>query len=238
MPLPAPAPRPIPPPPLQRPLPTPLVLAYYDGGGVGSLGWRSLVAQRHVLTGIVPDWYQIWANGAITGTPDPGVLAFARRQGMWVFALVQQNAHPQVFGTLLGSLSLERAAIFNLLRVCHQGYDGVNLDFEGIAPADRQAFTRFVGMAAAALHRQGYYLTLSVPAKTQDQPDNAWTGAYDYRALGKEADLLMPMAYDQHSQDGPPGAVCRVYGVPQQGGAGHARLRVRLGPARLPCAGS
>jgi spore germination protein len=51
----------------------------------------------------------------------------------------------------------------------------------------------------ALFHENGYYVTLSVPAETADEPSNGWTGAYDYRALGRAADLIMIMAYDEHS---------------------------------------
>lgn len=189
-------------------LPTPLILGYYDGGGVGSLGYRDMVHDVHALSGIIPDWYQIWSQGQITGTADPGVLRFARAHHLWVFALVQQNQDPAVFHTLLNNPADAAAARAHLLSlVMSQGYDGVNLDFEGILASDRTAYTRFVTALATLFHAHGYYVTLSVPAETANQPRNAWTGAYDYRALGRVADLIMPMAYDDHWAGGTPGGV-------------------------------
>ncbi len=189
-------------------LPVPLVLGYYDGGGVGSLGYESLVREHRVLSGIVPDWYEIWADGAVTGTADPGVVSYARAHGLWIFPLVQQNGDPAVFHALLSHPARERSAIRNLLRLAEEpGYDGVNLDFEGIAPQDRQAFTSFVEALANSLHAHGYYLTLSIPAETANDPSNSWSGAYSYRALGKAADLVMIMAYDDHYAQGSPGKV-------------------------------
>lgn len=190
------------------PLPTPLILGYYDGGGVGSAGYRDLVRLTGTLSGIVPDWYEIWSQGQITGSPDPGVLAYARAHGMWVFALVQQNQDPAVFHVLLTHPAYRARAVGNLVRLVESGgYDGLNLDFEGVRASDRAAFTRFVRTLAAALHARGDYLTLSVPAETADEPANPWTGAYDYRALGRAADLLLVMAYDDHWAGGPPGGV-------------------------------
>jgi len=211
-------------------LPTPMILGYYDGGGVGSAGFADLVAERARLTGIVPDWYEIWSQGQVTGTPDPGVMAYARAQGLWTFALVQQNADPAVFRTLLGVPANARRGEENLLRIVEQGgFDGVNLDFEGIAASDRTAFTRFVQALAALFHAHGYYVTLSVPAETSDQPGNAWTGAYDYRDLGRAADLVMPMAYDDHYAGGPAGPVAPTGWV-----AAVARFAARaIGPSKV-----
>ncbi len=189
-------------------LPTPLVLGYYEGGA-GGAGYKTLEQDAHLLSGIVPDWYTIWANGAITGQPDERVLQYARDHDLWVFALVQQNQYGgQVLGPLLQSPVASRRAMESLLGLCEtEGFDGINLDFEGVPPNDRQAYTSFVGQIADLLHRYGYYLTLSVPAETQDEPGNSWTGAYDYKALGKEADLVMVMAYDQHYAGGSAGPI-------------------------------
>ncbi len=189
-------------------LPTPMVLGYYEGGA-GGAGYKTLEQDAHLLSGIVPDWYTIWANGAITGQPDERVLQYARDHSLWVFALVQQNQYGgQVLGPLLESPLSSRRAMESMLALCEtEGFDGINLDFEGVPPKDRQDYTSFVGQLASLLHRYGYYLTLSVPAETQDEPGNSWTGAYDYRALGKEADLVMVMAYDQHYAGGSAGPI-------------------------------
>lgn len=182
----------------QSGLPTPLVLAYYYGGG-GS-AFADLKRDAHLLTGIVPDWYTIWRNGQLTGSADPRVVQFASRRGLWIFALVQQNQYGgAVLGPLLRSPVASRTAMENMLALCERnGYDGINLDFEGVPPSDRQAYTNFVQQLAALLHSSGYYLTLSVPAETADIPSDGWTGAYNYRALGRYADLVMVMAYDEH----------------------------------------
>jgi spore germination protein len=189
-------------------LPTPLILGYYDGGGVDSSGWFDMVEHTGTLNGIVPDWFTIWSDGQITGTADPGVMAYAQAHGLWTFALVQQNSDPAVWKPLLTNPTDSSAARENLLRLVEQdGFDGVNLDFEGIAPAQRNAFTRFVQELSALFHANGYYVTLSVPGETADEPTNSWSGAYNYRALGQAADLVMLMAYDDHYAGGPPGGV-------------------------------
>lgn len=180
-------------------LPTPLVLGYYYSQP-GGMGFHTLEADAHLLSGIVPDWYTIWRNGAITGTADASVVRFARQRGLWMFAMVQQNQYGgAILGPLLRSPVASRTAMENMLALCEaNGFDGINLDFEGVPPQDRSAYTNFVQQLAALLHRSGYYLTLSVPAETANEPGNGWTGAYDYPALGRAADLVMVMAYDEH----------------------------------------
>ncbi|MDA8066082.1 MAG: glycosyl hydrolase family 18 protein [Thermaerobacter sp.] len=188
-------------------LPPSLVLGYYYGQP-GSGAVTTLARYRHVLSGIVPFWFTIHRDGGITGRNDQQVVSYAKARHWWVFALVQNMRGASVFGPFLADPAAQASARRNLERLCRRyGYDGVNLDLEGIPAADRAAYTAFVRRLAAGLHRRGYYLTLSVPAETADAPQNAWSGAYDYRALGRWADLLMIMAYDQHSSDSAPGSI-------------------------------
>lgn len=189
-------------------LPPGMVLGYfYDPGNTPS-AYAMLKHYLPVLTGIIPFWYQINAQGSLSGETNPQVLTLAEKHNLWTFALVQNMTGQSVFGPLLNSAVARSRAIDNMLTLVESnGYDGINLDWEGIAPSERHAFTTFVQKLSDTFHRHGYYVTLSVPAETQDQPGNGWTGAYNYRKLGRSADLLMVMAYDQHYSGGSPGPI-------------------------------
>lgn len=189
-------------------LPIPMILGYYYNPGGDPTGLTSLEAYRNNLTGIIPFWYTIHRDGSISGQPEAPVMHYADQHRLWVFALVQNMAGAAVYHALLTDPLAQHTAIENLLALCQlNGYDGVNLDFEGIDPGDRSRYTDFVSALGAVLHRYGYYLTLSVPAETQSEPANPWTGAYDYAALARSADLLLVMAYDQHNATSSPGSV-------------------------------
>ncbi len=189
-------------------LPAGMVLGYfYDPGNAGNAA-AMLSHYLPVLSGIIPFWYTIHANGSISGQTNPAVLRLAQQHNLWTFALVENMAGQSVFGPLLNSPVARSRAIDNMLTLVEDnGYDGINLDWEGIAASERQAFTQFVAQLSTTFHQHGYYVTLSVPAETANQPNNSWTGAYNYAALAKSADLLMIMAYDQHWAGGSPGPI-------------------------------
>jgi hypothetical protein len=70
------------------------------------------------------------------------------------------------------------------------GYIGVVLDYEGVSPEERDAFTEFVAALADALHAQNLRLEVIVPAPTRT--DSSWdSGGYDWAALGRVADALV-----------------------------------------------
>ena len=194
------------PPRLPR-LGTGLVLGYLYDPNAPATALNQLRQLTPVLTGVAADWYSVDAAGQISGQTQAGVVRFAERHHLLNLAVVEQT-DPTVLSALLANSSAEQRAMEQMLTMVESDrFAGVNLDWEGIVPADRGRFNRFVGQLGTLFHAHGYYVTLSVPAETASQPLNSWTGAYDYPVLGREADLLMIMAYDQHWSGGQPGPI-------------------------------
>jgi len=75
---------------------------------------------------------------------------------------------------------------------------GLVLDFEEVPPERQRDFTAFVRELAGALHRSGAQLMVSLPAADP---------GYEYKAIGREADAVMLMNYDQHWLTSPPGPI-------------------------------
>jgi spore germination protein len=189
-------------------LPAGLVLGYFYDAPNDPHAVAFLKPYLPVLSGIIPFWYTIAANGAVSGQANPAVIDLAVTHHLYTFALVTNMDGASVFSPLLASPAAESRAIDNMLALVEvNGFDGINLDFEGIAPGDRSRFTDFVRRLSRVFHAHGYYVTLSVPAETADNPSDSWTGAYDYPALGRYVDLMIVMAYDQHNENSAPGPV-------------------------------
>ncbi len=69
------------------------------------------------------------------------------------------------------------------------GFNGINLDYQEVPDSEQEAYTKFVGSLADALHEQGQQLliTLGTPIIS----DNKWnTGGQDWAALGEIADVV------------------------------------------------
>lgn len=83
-------------------------------------------------------------------------------------------------------------------------FDGVEIDYENVRPADRAAFTAFVEALAATLHERGQRLAVVVQPKVKEEfKDGA--GAMDWPALAAAADEIKIMAYHYHWATGAPG---------------------------------
>ena len=102
-------------------------------------------------------------------------------------------------GAMLASAPARAEAVAQLVaHVAGGRRPGLVLDFEEV-PGNRQAeFTRFVSELAAALHRSSAQLLVALPAADP---------AYDYARIGRDADAVVLMNYDQHWLTSPPGPI-------------------------------
>ncbi|MDQ0113334.1 S-layer homology domain-containing protein [Paenibacillus harenae] len=167
------------------------------------LGWQygqtTTEYQSHILRSNVntlsPRWYFVGSTGAVDDTTDTKLAAWAKSNGKKIWAMVGNRSDQEATHQLLSSTSARTAAVNGLAaRVSQYGLDGLNIDFENVAPADRANFTALVSQLAVKLHALGKMLSVDV------SPDlgTDWTEAFDYAALGKQADYMVLMGYDEH----------------------------------------
>ncbi len=137
----------------------------------------------------------------------PRFLAAARAAGTRLYGMAANYAPatattPEGFDAARMSLLLNDPArraghVAALARMAAEdGLAGVDLDYESLAAGDRDAFSRLVRELAAALHRKGLRLSVTVHAKTDAK--GGWSGpeAQDTAAIGRAADAVRVMAYD------------------------------------------
>lgn len=73
------------------------------------------------------------------------------------------------------------------------GYDGINIDLEGVTAQDRENFVTFLQDLTRTMHQDNRTVSVAVPAKTAA---DIWDRGYDYVGIGKAVDLVIIMAYD------------------------------------------
>lgn len=201
-----------------EPAPAPpqrLLLGYY-AGWTGSGSAASFARHAADLRQVSPYWFSLASDGALVnhGHGEAALVAQAHRQHVRVLAMVTNQGGTDRF---LRNPADRQRAVANLLgAVGSLGLDGVNVDFEGLGPADRADLTAFVQQLHRLLAARGLSTTVAVGAKTSDHwyldPPGA---AYDYAALAQASDGVVIMAYDQHSPGTAPGPVASLAWVRQ-----------------------
>ncbi|MEZ4767988.1 MAG: glycosyl hydrolase family 18 protein [Caldilineales bacterium] len=168
----------------------------------GFLEQQTLQQNADVLDEVNFFWYTLGANGGIEG----GVMAteavrVARTAGLRVVpSIVNGGFDAQRVSDVINDPTRRARHIADILAlVSDNGYDGIDIDYESLNPADRDAFSLFIEELAAALHAEGKLLSIAVHAKTDDA--GAWSGAaaQDWTRLGAAVDAFKIMTYDYHN---------------------------------------
>ncbi len=175
---------------------------------------RSLHSSGSQISSTSTFAHQVQADGTITAPygVNLAALEYAKELGIPNYMLIH-NFHDGTFTKGVLHQVLRDEEIRNklideiLVNINYYGYDGVEVDFEGIEGNDRAEFTRFLEDLKKNLVAENLTLMIAVPAKTWDDPKNSWSGGYDYKAIGKIVDRVMIMSYDEHWSGGPAGPV-------------------------------
>ena len=160
-----------------------------------------------VLDEVNPTGLFLGTDGGFVGNPD-GLLQ-PDAGATYVVLPTLRNWAPGATvnrGLILDVLTIpeiQEAHINNIVQLCtEKGFAGVDVDYRGVAPDERDAYTAFINALTSALHAADLRLTVVVERPT---PTNGgWdTGGYDWAALGAAADALKfslpedPSAYSE-----------------------------------------
>ena len=141
----------------------------------------------NALTIINPEGFVPAEDGSLLGRVDQLPVGVTQPIYPVVFA---QAEGAEIVNTVLASDQLRRQHINNILLMVQTGrYDGVDIDYQQVSPALRDAFTTFITELADQLHRDGRGLSVHVPLPRRDV-SGLNEGAYDLAALGAAADLI------------------------------------------------
>lgn len=159
------------------------------------------------------DWYHTQADGSVTAeNEDPDLVGAARDKDLNIFATVTNSTSSgsafsrDVAAAVLASPERRRRFIGDLLTLVEDmGYDGVDLDWEDLGPADRDAFSVLVEELAEALHAEQRFLSIAVMPKTSEPGEWDNQKYADWSRLGKAVDEFKIMTYSYSGPWGDPG---------------------------------
>lgn len=185
---------------------------------------QTLVARADSLDVIAPFWFQLDPSGngnlVTFGDATPGEMRLtvdlAHEKGVKVLALF----HNLLYGREADGWEVARIALGvpeNRSRLVGEvqrliedyGFDGVNVDIEAFYEGDGELLETFLDELAATIRPRGNLLTVSIPAKTDDE-GNAWSAPFNYRRIGQIADRVAIMTYDEHGYSSGPGPVASI----------------------------
>jgi len=187
----------------------PHALLYITNSAAGIASLRAHIDSMDI---IAPQTYAATALGKLLGKPNAEILKLARDAGARVMPLVvNQNFSQKGIHDLLEDDAAQNTLIAALINEAKlRGYIGYQYDFEHMQASDRDLYSVFVAKSVPYFHNAGLQLSVAVAPLHSDLAIDYgagswqnWTGAFDYRALGKSADFVSVMAYDDSKSVGP-----------------------------------
>jgi len=168
----------------------------------------SLAFHLGAVAQVTPTGWQAQANGTLLGTPDQSAVNRAAAAGLPIWpSLANDSTNPAATDTLLNNPNAVNVLVNEMVAaIRYDGYKGINVDFEGMLPTDKAPFTAFIEHLATAVHAHGAKLIVDV-VPHDFAGVNPYSAAYDVAAIGKVADFVDLMAYDEHGDGGTPGPV-------------------------------
>jgi spore germination protein YaaH len=170
------------------------------------LSFEDLQAHYQQIGVLYPTYFECGAAGAVTGSNDPLVTGWAQERGIAVMPRLNcQN--PLDEDQILNEPAAQQKLIEALASLCATyGYQGIQIDFEGAQPAERNPFTAFITALAAKLHEHGEKLSTIVTAKTYNIMSGR-AAMYDDAALSGPSDYLFVLDWGKHWTTSTPGGI-------------------------------
>ena len=149
------------------------------------------------LNVVSPRFYTLKNSGDFVSlSVDKKYVQDAHRQGKQVWPLIGNQFDPVLTDFILGSAA-NRQKLVSALRdsLVQTNSDGINVDFENIDPKNERDYVLFIKELKKALQPHGMKLSVDV---TRANGDPFWSGSLDRKELGKLADYIIMMGYDEH----------------------------------------
>lgn len=181
--------------------------------GLVNMGWHNVIstdgnasfgdctANVKSMNVISPTWFPLAADdGTLSSYATQTYMDEAHAKGLQVWPAVDNFNDPDItdHGAALRTYASRQKMISQLIGWADEfGFEGINVDFENLEPADGQNFIEFIRELSIAMHRKN--LVLSV--------DNYVTfnfnDFYHMDELADFADYVVIMGYDEHTAGDP-----------------------------------
>ena len=181
----------------------PLYVGFYEPWDESS----TFSLQRHIgdLDWLAPVWVTVTGPNhqfAVLPDPDGRAVINAARHRPLILPVVQNFSNGQVDPAGAQSLLADAGARRHFLDqlepfLLANHASGAVFDFEELDRRGQQNYVQLLHEARLRFARHGWLVTVATPV------DQAW----DLRRFAAVADKLFVMAYDEHSNDGPPGPI-------------------------------
>ncbi|TYQ14865.1 UNVERIFIED_CONTAM: putative glycosyl hydrolase [Acetivibrio alkalicellulosi] len=164
---------------------------------------ESLMNNIKSIDVLIPCWFQLNNELTIDSFVDKSIDKLAFENNIKVIPLINNYINDkwdnEALHKLLSSKENRKRLIDELHKIVkNNNYHGINIDFENLDEKDRDNFTLFMSELYSVFNEDGFLVIVDLPADDK---------AFDYSQLGKYADYVILMLYDEHATGTNPGPI-------------------------------
>jgi spore germination protein len=177
-------------------------------------GLASISNNRDYITEISPAWFWALPDSSIMPIPaapvDDQKLSdllrdYPIRLKPIISNVTPQGAQPDWLRELLGNPQMRNRMAANIANlVLTKNYDGIDLDFEGLAPNELPGLVDLVEELSRRLHEQNKTLAVTLQTTLAEGALASW------QRIGDSADTVQIMLYSEHHERTGPGALASL----------------------------
>ncbi|MBZ9688309.1 LysM peptidoglycan-binding domain-containing protein [Clostridium estertheticum] len=164
------------------------------------------------LTYLSPFAYLIKEDGSLQAINDiPAIQAAKAERAIPMMSITNFTATSKgenLANIILNSPTIVESLLADIIKTMKEkGYMGINIDFENVIPADREAYNNFLKRAVNSLHSEGFFISTALAPKVSGSQTGTLYEAHDYEAHGRICDFVILMTYEWGWRKGPPQAI-------------------------------
>lgn len=159
---------------------------------------------KDTLDEVSPSYFDVGSNGKLViNTIDKNLVDAMHDKGIKVVPFFSNHWNRERGVAMFSQAETVVTELVNAVN--ENNLDGVNVDIENMTEGSRKWYVDFVKLLREKMPEEKI-VAVSVAANPKGWT-TGWHGSYDYAELGKYADYLMIMAYDEHYEGGEAGSV-------------------------------
>ncbi|MCD6109485.1 S-layer homology domain-containing protein [bacterium] len=179
--------------------------------------YQSFENNVDVINTISPFWYNVAEDGTLIlkkGSEDQKIIDLANKQKVLLVPTITNSFKGDTVSPIFNDVDLKKKNIKIILdKVLGKGYDGIDIDYEGIHSEDKDVFTAYIKDLSLALHSKGKKLTVAIQPKSFSTFLKFGDRGQDWVAIQKYVDEFRIMAYDYGWRGSIPRPVAPYYWV-------------------------
>jgi spore germination protein YaaH len=172
-----------------------IVMGWNYGGNTDTYLQQNRVSPN--LNVVSPRWFTLSnSDDLVSVNIDPRYVQESHDAGQKVWPLLGNRFDPVLTDSIISNAD-KRQKLVTIIRdsLNQHGIDGINVDFENMDIKNKSNFVSLVRELKQALKPHGKIVSVDV---SRENPDPFWSGSYDRFELGKAADYIIMMGYDEH----------------------------------------